>query len=649
MRNTLNAASWVFAALCVASAAVGDEPPFPHEMQYPNILRPRKEIGTYGRGAGQFIGPAGVAISASDEIFVVDSGNGRVQVFSSDGVPKRSWGRLGRRAGELASPRGIAIGPGADVFVTDTGNGRIKRFNASGVPLTAWRLPEDGARPEPFGIAATDEVVAVTDASNHVVRVFDGWGAPIVKFGGYGRDPGHFDEPTGIAIDGAGHIYVADSQNNRIQKFTSKGKFVTAWGTWGSRAGQFATPFDVAIEHDHVYVSDLLNNRVQVFNASGVFLYQWARHPPTAHEGQGMVHHPTAIAVSPRGGTTIVCEEVENRCQIFGEARTPGAVANAKDSARLDNSTQLHYGAHVATEGTVLAISEPDTHSVLIFDNSVTPPKLLTRIGSQGSSPGQMIQPDGILIDAVKNRVLVSDRGNRRIQLFEFAATDPRRAAIADDRGPGVSRFIRAYDYAKLLEPLSRAVPPVPGLERAEPSMIVKAPDGTIYIADPPNDRIFFFDQDLNVKGVLGGSASGPIEQPTSIALGATNDVLYVVEHYSFRVSAFDRAGRRLFSWGGPGAGPSNFIEPSGIATTRNGNVYVSDSALNTIKVFDANGKFISEWGGWGVGKGEFYTPKGIGVDGRGRLLVSDFANHRCQIFDATGRFIDMFGMGGHP
>ncbi|MEX2472657.1 MAG: hypothetical protein WEA34_10780, partial [Gemmatimonadota bacterium] len=49
------------------------------------------------------------------------------------------------------------------------------------------------------------------------------------SWGGTGSGPGEFDGPIGIAVDGAGFVYVSDAGNNRIQKFTADGRFVTEW------------------------------------------------------------------------------------------------------------------------------------------------------------------------------------------------------------------------------------------------------------------------------------------------------------------------------------------------------------------------------------------------------------------------------------
>jgi DNA-binding beta-propeller fold protein YncE len=59
---------------------------------------------------------------------------------------------------------------------------------------------------------------------------------------------------------------VADYRNNRIQKFTSAGAFVATWGSYGTGNGQFSTPKGVAVDGaGNIYIADTGNSRVQKF------------------------------------------------------------------------------------------------------------------------------------------------------------------------------------------------------------------------------------------------------------------------------------------------------------------------------------------------------------------------------------------------
>ena len=100
----------------------------------------------------------------------------------------------------------------------------------------------------------------------------------------------------GIAIDGAGNVYVVEVgddffNNDRIQKFTSSGEFITKWGSGGSGDGEFSSPYGLSIgSAGYVYVADTDNDRIQKFTSSGEFITKWGVDGPTdiAIDGAGM-------------------------------------------------------------------------------------------------------------------------------------------------------------------------------------------------------------------------------------------------------------------------------------------------------------------------------------------------------------------------
>ena len=93
-------------------------------------------------------------------------------------------------------------------------------------------------------------------------KKFDQNGNFIMKFGTYGTDDGQFLNPTDVAIDSLGNIFVVDSFNNRVQKFDQNGNFIMKFGTAGTGNGEFNNPFEIAIDSsDNIFVIDNDNNR----------------------------------------------------------------------------------------------------------------------------------------------------------------------------------------------------------------------------------------------------------------------------------------------------------------------------------------------------------------------------------------------------
>jgi len=72
--------------------------------------------------------------------------------------------------------------------------------------------------------------------------------------------------PWGIAVDGAGDVYVTDTGNHRIEKFDKEGNFITQWGGFGNAKGQFNFPYGIAVDaRGSVFAVDSGNTRVEQF------------------------------------------------------------------------------------------------------------------------------------------------------------------------------------------------------------------------------------------------------------------------------------------------------------------------------------------------------------------------------------------------
>jgi streptogramin lyase len=145
-------------------------------------------------GDGQFWQPHGVAADTSGNVYVTDTGNDRIQKFTSNGTFLTKWGASGEGDGEFSGPNGVAADTSGNVYVADSLNDRIQKFTSDGTFLTKW-----GSRC----------LVSI------VIDCIDPDGEGPLKLG-----DGQFYQPYGVAVDTSGNVYVADSHNDRIQKFT---------------------------------------------------------------------------------------------------------------------------------------------------------------------------------------------------------------------------------------------------------------------------------------------------------------------------------------------------------------------------------------------------------------------------------------------
>jgi DNA-binding beta-propeller fold protein YncE len=80
--------------------------------------------------------------------------------------------------------------------------------------------------------------------------------------------------------------------------------------------------------------------------------------------------------------------------------------------------------------------------------------------------------------------------------------------------------------------------------------------------------------------------------------------------------------------------------QPSDVAVSNDGRIYVVDGVNNKIRIFGPGGRLVSSFGGPGAGNGQLRFPLGIDLDRSGTVYVADTGNHRIQIFSSQGNFI---------
>jgi hypothetical protein len=141
---------------------------------------------------------------------------------------------------------------------------------------------------------------------------------------------GRFRQPTDVAWDSRGNIYITDGYvNSRVAKYDRNGDWVKQWGTKGSGPGQFNTPHAIAIDRsDNIYVGDRGNQRIQVFDTNGTFLRQWKIEIPPDFSTRA-VNGPTPPPgnMSGVGAPNSVCiTPAPNQVMFVGESTWPGRI-----------------------------------------------------------------------------------------------------------------------------------------------------------------------------------------------------------------------------------------------------------------------------------------------------------------------------------
>ncbi|MCA9728360.1 MAG: T9SS type A sorting domain-containing protein, partial [Candidatus Eisenbacteria bacterium] len=174
------------------------------------------EIGDTGSGPGQLQQPAGVAVDSSSRILVADSGNSRIQMFTSGGTLLTMFGSAGSGDGQFGNLRGLAVDAGGRVLVCDAGNDRVAVLQLTGNDLT-WVGAIPGIA-EPVGVAnGLNGEVLISDAATDAILVYDAGLSyvrsltePLGYFGGALVDPSGL-----VAIDNE-RVLVCDTGNRRV-------------------------------------------------------------------------------------------------------------------------------------------------------------------------------------------------------------------------------------------------------------------------------------------------------------------------------------------------------------------------------------------------------------------------------------------------
>jgi len=307
-------------------------------------------------------------------------------------------------------------------------------------PLAMWGSA--GGAPGQFNVAngiAVDDAghVYVADELNNRVQEFDAGGRLLKVIGTPGDGDGQLAAPYGVAVDGFGDLYVADTNNNRIQKFSPAGRFLAAWGgVRGAGDGQFASPRGVAVDDaGNVYVADHDNNRVVKLSSTGRFLAAWGAHGAdgTAGRRKGEFSEPRGLAVD-HSGHVYVAEKLNHRIQ---ELTTDGRFVRRWGSHRGDGTPGLGNGEFdlpytVAIDGAGnLYVADVLNNRIQKFSPDG---RFIARYGhnggdgTAGAAPGEFNEPYGVATDC-RSTVYVSEEGNARVQKLGVPGGPPPRCA----------------------------------------------------------------------------------------------------------------------------------------------------------------------------------------------------------------------------
>ena len=654
--------------------------------------------GTRGYGgdggaavAAQLQGPWSVAVDGAGNLYIADTYNSRIRKVDAAGIITTvagdgSFGYGGDGgaavAAQLQSPWGVAVDGAGNLYIADTGNSRIRKVDAAGVITTVagdgtHGYGGDGGpgtlaqlnRPLDVAVDGAGNLYIV-DTYNYRLRKVDAAGVITTVAGdgtyGFGGDGGpavaaQMRALYGVAVDGAGNLYIVDTYNYRIRKVDAAGVITTVagdgtlgYGGDGGRAveAQLYRPFGVALDGaGNLYIADTYNNRIRRLkralriSAGGIALATGTpvvrRISPNAlvsvfgwdfaPEGTRAVTPELNAAGGVADNLAGICLEIAGeRVPLF--AVFPHQINAQAPHGLTPGTARVDVVRGCGTPGEQHGYTEAEPVAVFpvspAFFNFVSNPDGRNPIVALHGGGPALVGPPG----AVAGAALTPAAPGEIVTLFGtgFGPTEP---ALEAGRIPGVRAPLagEVSFYFGSLEP--RSIETVAG-------------DGT-----------------PGFSGDGGAAVAAQLYRPGGVALdGAGN--LYIADNGNQRIRKVDAAGvittvagDGTRGYGGDG-GPATEAQLSGagdIALDGAGNLYFSDTSNSRIRKVDAAGIITTVAGdgtrGYGGDGGpataaQLNVPISLALDGAGNLYIADRSNYRIRKVDAAGVITTVVGDG---
>jgi len=603
-------------------------------------------------GTARFFNPSGVAVDGAGNVYVADSGNHTIRKITGNGRVTTLAGSPGQagsadgtnNAARFNYPSGVAVDSAGNVYVADTYNSTIRKITSSGLVTT---------------LAGSAGQAGSADGTNNTAM---------------------FNFPRSVAVDSLGNVYVADSGNNTIRKITSSGVVTTLAGSAGqsgsadgtNNTALFFSPAGVAVDGaGNVFVADVNNNSIRKVTSSGA-VTTLAGMPQFDHFGSPIggsadgtnatarFSYPMGVTVDGTGNIYVA----DTGNSTIRKVTDIGVVTTIAGSAELvgnadgtNNTARFNYPLDVAT----------DSHGnvfIADFDNSsirkITGGGMVTTLAGMAEQSGSVDvtgktarfnNPLGVSVDSAGN-IYVTDAGNSTIRKVTSNGVVTTLAGSAGQAGSadGTNNLAR-FD---------------------NPSGVAVDGAGNLYVADAGNNTI----RKVTSAGVvttLAGSAgqSGSTDGTNNLArfsypFGVTVDStgnVYATDTFNSTIRKISALGVVTTLAGSAGqfgsadgtGNSARFLAPAGLSVDYAGNIYVADTGNSTLRKITALGVVTTLAGGVGQSgsvddissTARYFSPNGVAVDGAGNLYVADTGNSTIRKVTGDGGVTTLAGSAG--
>ncbi len=550
-------------------------------------------------------------VEAGSGIITTVAGNGTCS-FSGDGGPATAAG---------FSASGLVFDPSGNLYIADGRNERIRKVSVSSGIITT--IAGNGAEPP---------------VSNGYRGTFSGDGGPATAAG--------LASPGGLVFDSAGNLYLADTGNGRIRRIDAISGVITTFAGNGSvffsgdggpaTESRLANPSDVAIDlAGNLYIADQSQNRIRKVSAStaiittiagngGAFTFFGDGGPATGAKLNG----PQGMSVDPLGNVYIADSNNGRIRKVAAGTGTINTIAGggdltvgAGDGVPATSAFLLRpYAVTLDSKGNVYIADFQRIRKIAADSGIITTVAGTGTAGFSGdggpATAARLYLPSDLLRVSAGNIITLDSAGNLYIadtynQRVRKVMVDSGN--ITTIAGRGTTTFTGGF---------SGDNGPATAAELNNPSAVALDPSGNLYIADTDNRRVRMVSASLGIiTTVVGGSATffsgdgGPalgagIYRPSGLTFDAAGN-LFIADSGNLRIrkvsagsgvittiagngndssteTYYDSTITGFYQGDGGPASTSAIAGGVGVAVDVTGNVYVADRTSDRIRAIPA-------------------------------------------------------------
>lgn len=537
----------------------------------------------------------------------------------------------------IGSPLAVAADSGGNVYFA--------------VPGTVFKLEPEGT---------------LTRVAGNSKRGFSGDGGPATS--------AQVSDPLGLALDGAGNLYIADADNDRIRRVAPSGIIVTvAGGGSGGDEGPATSarlfrPSGVAVDKQgNIFFTDYGTSRIRKISSDGLIVTVAGGGSDLGDGGPASnanLDWPQAMAVDAAGNLFFVDLLARTR-----RISPDGIIITVAGS----NPAGFLSGGCPATGPTIFASAiAVDEAGALFIANTglvckIYPSGAITTVAGNGTNgfsgdggpatKAVLSGPSGIAVNGA-GEVFIADFRNSRIRKISSGGT------IDTVAGDGSVNF--AGDSG-----------PATDAQLNYPNSVTVDSTGNVIIADVVNNRVRRIDTKGIITTVAGNGQSGfsgdggdalkaQLNRPAAVTVDSAGN-LFVVDSQNNRVRKISASGVISTLAGSGATGDSGDGEPAtsaqfrltcavicgGVAMDRTGNLFVSDPGNSRVRKISPDGIIVTAAGNGTAGfsgdggpatNAELNIPSGLVVDGSGNLLIADRGNGRVRQVSPNGTITTVAG-----